>query len=188
MKHCVKEITGRIEYVTEYRGKTAQDIRDKMDKVMEARGEGLVIKHPLSKYVLNGRNSDWIKVLSFVSLSLTGQLTNLCKKKKKKNRLNRSTWSVERGVFCARTGLTPKSLYRITWARLWMCLSSVRAISPLSVQMWLTDLSRRCLGQWETRRWSLQTHLCGHGRSSARRRGRAQVSQLLIIMIFLNWR
>ncbi|RXW22137.1 hypothetical protein EST38_g3713 [Candolleomyces aberdarensis] len=62
MKHCVKEITGRIEYVTEYRGKTAQDIRDKMDQVMEARGEGLVIKHPLSKYVLNGRNSNWIKV------------------------------------------------------------------------------------------------------------------------------
>lgn len=70
MKHCVKEIAGRIEYVTEYRGKSAQDIRDKMDQVMEARGEGLVIKHPLSKYVLNGRNSDWIKVLVSVLFSL----------------------------------------------------------------------------------------------------------------------
>ncbi|KAJ3527652.1 hypothetical protein NMY22_g9703 [Coprinellus aureogranulatus] len=62
MKHCVKEIKGRIEYVTEYRGKTGKDVRDKMERVMEARGEGLVIKHPLSKYTLNGRKADWIKV------------------------------------------------------------------------------------------------------------------------------
>lgn len=62
MKHCVKEITGRIEFCTEYRGKTAKDVRERMEQVMENRGEGLVIKHPLSKYILNGRNSDWIKV------------------------------------------------------------------------------------------------------------------------------
>lgn len=63
MKQCLKEITGRIEYAVEFRGKTAQDIRTKMDEVMADRGEGLVIKHPLSKYVLNGRNMDWIKVI-----------------------------------------------------------------------------------------------------------------------------
>ncbi|TEB36658.1 DNA ligase 4 [Coprinellus micaceus] len=62
MRHCVKETKGRIEYVTEFKGKTGRDVRDKMERVMEARGEGLVIKHPLSKYVLNGRNADWIKV------------------------------------------------------------------------------------------------------------------------------
>ncbi|KAJ3571822.1 hypothetical protein NP233_g3508 [Leucocoprinus birnbaumii] len=62
LRHCLKEITGRIEYAVEYRGKTAKDIRGRMDDVMAARGEGLVIKHPLSKYVLNGRNMDWIKV------------------------------------------------------------------------------------------------------------------------------
>ncbi|KAF6761657.1 DNA ligase 4 [Ephemerocybe angulata] len=62
MKHCVKEITGRIEYCTEYTGKSAKDVRERMEQVMEDRGEGLVIKHPLSKYVLNGRNTDWIKV------------------------------------------------------------------------------------------------------------------------------
>jgi len=61
MRQCLKEVQGRIEFVTEYKGKTAKDIRDKMDDVMEARGEGLVIKHPKSKYVLNGRNLDWIK-------------------------------------------------------------------------------------------------------------------------------
>jgi DNA ligase-4 len=61
MLHCLKEITGRIEFAVEYKGKTAQDVRMRMDDVMAARGEGLVLKHPLSKYVLNGRNMDWIK-------------------------------------------------------------------------------------------------------------------------------
>ncbi len=62
MRACLKEIKGRIEFVAEYKGKTATDVRMRMEEVMEARGEGLVIKHPLSKYVLNGRNMDWIKV------------------------------------------------------------------------------------------------------------------------------
>ena len=62
MQSCLKEIQGRFEYAIEYKGKTAKDIRERMDEVMAARGEGLVIKHPLSKYVLNGRNMDWIKV------------------------------------------------------------------------------------------------------------------------------
>lgn len=62
MRHCLKEITGRIEFAVEYKGKTAKDIRMRMDDVMATRGEGLVLKHPLSKYVLNGRNMDWIKV------------------------------------------------------------------------------------------------------------------------------
>ncbi|KAJ7066714.1 DNA ligase IV [Mycena amicta] len=62
MRGCLKEVKGRIEYATEYRGKTAKDVRQRMDEVMEARGEGLVIKHPASKYLLNGRNMDWIKV------------------------------------------------------------------------------------------------------------------------------
>ena len=62
LKHCLKEIKGHIEYVIEYKGKTVKDIRERMDQVMVARGEGLIIKHPLSKYVLNGRNMDWVKV------------------------------------------------------------------------------------------------------------------------------
>ncbi|KAG6891206.1 DNA ligase (ATP) [Termitomyces sp. Mi166 len=62
MRGCLQEITGRIEFAVEYKGKTAKDIRERMDEVMAARGEGLVIKHPLAKYVLNGRNMDWIKV------------------------------------------------------------------------------------------------------------------------------
>ncbi len=62
MKQCLKEVQGRVEFTTEYKGKTAKDIRERMDEIMDARGEGLVIKHPMSKYVLNGRNVDWIKV------------------------------------------------------------------------------------------------------------------------------
>lgn len=62
MRHCLKEIPGRIEYATEFMGTSVQDIRDRMEEIMEARGEGLVIKHPKAKYVLNGRNQDWIKV------------------------------------------------------------------------------------------------------------------------------
>lgn len=62
LRHCLKEIPGRVEYAVEYRGKTAKDVRMRMDEVMAARGEGLVLKHPMAKYVLNGRNMDWIKV------------------------------------------------------------------------------------------------------------------------------
>ncbi|VDB87968.1 unnamed protein product [Peniophora sp. CBMAI 1063] len=62
MKACVKEKAGYLEYILESEGKTAKDIRTKMEEVLESRGEGLVIKHPDSEYVLNGRNKDWIKV------------------------------------------------------------------------------------------------------------------------------
>ena len=62
LRHCLKEVPGRLEFTVEFRGKTAKDIRMKMDEIMASRGEGLIIKHPSSKYVLNGRNMDWIKV------------------------------------------------------------------------------------------------------------------------------
>jgi len=51
-----------MEFVTEFEGKTAKDVRNKMDEVMATRGEGLILKHPGSEYTLNGRNKDWIKV------------------------------------------------------------------------------------------------------------------------------
>lgn len=62
MRSCLKEVPGRIEFAVEWKGKSAKDIRERMDEIMEARGEGLVIKHPKAGYVLNGRNMDWIKV------------------------------------------------------------------------------------------------------------------------------
>ena len=62
LKSCITEVKGRLEFVTEFEGKTANDVRKRMEDVMEARGEGLILKHPYSEYVLNGRNKDWIKV------------------------------------------------------------------------------------------------------------------------------
>ncbi|KZV99983.1 DNA ligase 4 [Exidia glandulosa HHB12029] len=58
----IKEIRGRVEFSYEQSGSTAKEIRDALEKVMEDRGEGLVVKHPDSQYQLNGRVSDWIKV------------------------------------------------------------------------------------------------------------------------------
>ncbi|KAI1796674.1 DNA ligase 4 [Ganoderma leucocontextum] len=62
LRSCLKEVPGRIELVIEYEGKTAKDVRLRMDDIMSNRGEGLVLKHPDAEYVLNGRNKDWIKV------------------------------------------------------------------------------------------------------------------------------
>ena len=62
LKAYVKEVKGRMEFITEYEGKTADDVRRRLDIVMENRGEGLILKHPGSEYVLNGRTKDWIKV------------------------------------------------------------------------------------------------------------------------------
>ena len=62
LRSFLKEVPGRIEFVTEYEGKTAKDVRLRMDDIMANRGEGLVLKHPDAEYVLNGRNKDWIKV------------------------------------------------------------------------------------------------------------------------------
>ncbi|KAJ8590777.1 DNA ligase 4 [Rhizopogon salebrosus TDB-379] len=62
LRACIKEIPGRLEFTVEFEGKTAKDVREKMDEIVASRGEGLVIKHPDSEYTLNGRNKDWIKV------------------------------------------------------------------------------------------------------------------------------
>lgn len=62
MREYVKEIRGRIEFTTEFKGNSAKDVRQRMDQVMADRGEGLVMKAPKSQYVLNGRTNDWIKV------------------------------------------------------------------------------------------------------------------------------
>ena len=71
MKACVREKPGYLEYIMESEGKTAKDIRTKMVEILENRGEGLVIKHPDSEYVLNGRNKDWIKVFTMLIHEIT---------------------------------------------------------------------------------------------------------------------
>ncbi|KAI0642168.1 ATP dependent DNA ligase domain-containing protein [Trametes meyenii] len=62
LRTCLQEVPGRIEFVKEFEGRTAKDVRRRMDDIIADRGEGLVMKHPDSEYVLNGRNKDWIKV------------------------------------------------------------------------------------------------------------------------------
>ncbi|RPD64440.1 DNA ligase 4 [Lentinus tigrinus ALCF2SS1-7] len=62
LRSCLKEVPGRIEFITEYEGKTAKDVRRRMEDIVANRGEGLILKHPDAEYVLNGRNKDWIKV------------------------------------------------------------------------------------------------------------------------------
>nr|GAT46734.1 DNA ligase 4 [Mycena chlorophos] len=62
LKALMRPVKGRFEFTTEYRGKTTDDIKMRLEQVMEDRGEGLVIKHPNAQYILNGRNNDWIKV------------------------------------------------------------------------------------------------------------------------------
>ena len=58
----MKEVKGRLEFVLEHEGRTVQDVRKRLEEIVADRGEGLILKHPNSEYVLNGRNSDWIKV------------------------------------------------------------------------------------------------------------------------------
>ena len=62
LRAFIQPVPGRMEIVVEFEGKTAKDVRQRMDEVMEARGEGLILKHPDSEYTLNGRNKDWVKV------------------------------------------------------------------------------------------------------------------------------
>lgn len=62
LRACIQTIPGRIEFVVEFEGKTAKEVRQRMDEIMGERGEGLILKHPDSEYTLNGRNKDWIKV------------------------------------------------------------------------------------------------------------------------------
>lgn len=59
-----------------YQLRTAKDVRTRMDEVMNSRGEGLVIKHPESEYVLNGRNRDWIKVSAVIATE--NKIINFC--------------------------------------------------------------------------------------------------------------
>lgn len=89
LRACIKELKGRLEFTTEFEGKTAQDVRNQMDIIMANRGEGLVMKHPDSTYTLNGRNKDWIKVCIVSSVSYS-------KAESVWRRSSLSTWYVHR--------------------------------------------------------------------------------------------
>lgn len=62
LRACIQEVPGRMQFTAEFEGRTAKDVRQRMDEIMATRGEGLILKHPDSEYILNGRTKDWIKV------------------------------------------------------------------------------------------------------------------------------
>ncbi|KAG8906784.1 hypothetical protein FRB99_006161 [Tulasnella sp. 403] len=57
-----KELPGRLEFAIARPGKNVQDVEKMLQEIVEARGEGLVLKTPMSKYILGGRESCWMKV------------------------------------------------------------------------------------------------------------------------------
>ncbi|KLT43549.1 ATP-dependent DNA ligase [Cutaneotrichosporon oleaginosum] len=58
----IDDYRGRIEFVDEERGKTGKDIRATLERILESKGEGIVVKRADSQYVTNSRASDWVKV------------------------------------------------------------------------------------------------------------------------------
>lgn len=57
-----EEVKTRLELCYSTRGKTPQDIHKNFERILDERGEGLIIKKLDSKYVLNSRTNDWVKV------------------------------------------------------------------------------------------------------------------------------
>ncbi|WWD08963.1 hypothetical protein V865_007078 [Kwoniella europaea PYCC6329] len=58
----IDEYKGRLEYAEEHRGKNGKDIRAMLERILESRGEGLVVKKADAIYQTNSRGADWIKV------------------------------------------------------------------------------------------------------------------------------
>ncbi|BEI97354.1 hypothetical protein CcaverHIS631_0209430 [Cutaneotrichosporon cavernicola] len=58
----LEDYKGRIEFVDEERGKSGKDIRAMLERILESKGEGIVVKRSDSQYVTNSRASDWVKV------------------------------------------------------------------------------------------------------------------------------
>ncbi|GAA5828242.1 hypothetical protein JCM11251_002654 [Rhodosporidiobolus azoricus] len=58
----LKPIKGVIEIADCATGTSLEDIRDQLTRILEDRGEGLVVKHPFSMYTLGSREQAWIKI------------------------------------------------------------------------------------------------------------------------------
>ncbi|KAH7325206.1 ATP dependent DNA ligase domain-containing protein [Rhizoctonia solani] len=62
LAHVFKPVQGRLELATQSFGNSAKDVETALEKIVEERGEGLVLKAPESPYVLAGREAFWVKV------------------------------------------------------------------------------------------------------------------------------
>ncbi|KAG8696577.1 DNA ligase (ATP) [Ceratobasidium sp. 395] len=57
-----KPVPGRFELATQGFGESVRDVESALEKIIEKRGEGLVLKTRESPYVLGGREPFWVKV------------------------------------------------------------------------------------------------------------------------------
>ncbi|CAE6418894.1 unnamed protein product, partial [Rhizoctonia solani] len=62
LKQVFKPIQGRFELAAQSFGGSVKDVETALEKIVEERGEGLVLKAPDSPYVLAGREAFWVKV------------------------------------------------------------------------------------------------------------------------------
>ncbi|GAA5909260.1 hypothetical protein JCM6882_003781 [Rhodosporidiobolus microsporus] len=62
LQKILKPKKGVIEIADCATGKSIEDIRDYLTRILEERGEGLVVKHPFSMYTLGSREQAWIKI------------------------------------------------------------------------------------------------------------------------------
>lgn len=62
LERVIKPVDRRLEILEYTIGKTWDDIEHALRKVVEEASEGLVVKNPRSRYRLNDRNDDWVKV------------------------------------------------------------------------------------------------------------------------------
>ncbi|CAE6437401.1 unnamed protein product [Rhizoctonia solani] len=57
-----RPVQGRLELAIQSFGSSVKDVEVALEKIVEERGEGLVLKAPESPYVLAGREAFWVKV------------------------------------------------------------------------------------------------------------------------------
>ena len=62
LERAMTTVPGRFELHSYVKGSKAEDIEPHLRKVIEESTEGLVLKNPRSRYRLNDRNDDWLKV------------------------------------------------------------------------------------------------------------------------------
>ncbi|KAG9094130.1 DNA ligase (ATP) [Ceratobasidium sp. 392] len=62
LNKAFKPIPGRFELATQGFGESVRDVESALEKIVEERGEGLVLKTRESPYVLAGREAFWVKV------------------------------------------------------------------------------------------------------------------------------
>ncbi|CAE7070145.1 unnamed protein product [Rhizoctonia solani] len=59
--HVFQPVQGRFELAAQSFGSGVKDVETALEKIVEERGEGLVLKTPDSPYVLAGREAFWVK-------------------------------------------------------------------------------------------------------------------------------